>query len=220
MKKILNNSSNNTTEMVFILDRSGSMSGLEGDTIGGFNAMIEKQKKQDGKAYVTTILFDNESEVIHDRVPLEDIKPLTENEYYVRGCTALIDALGGAIKHISTIHKYARATDVPDNTIFVITTDGQENASHSFSSKEVKKMIKKQTEKHGWDFLFLGANIDAIETAKTYGIHEDHAVNYHADKRGTRKIFEGVSNAVSACRVAAPICAEWKADIEEDYNNR
>ncbi len=179
MKKI----KNNITELVFILDRSGSMGGLESDTIGGFNSLIEKQKKEEGECYVSTVLFDNVSEVIHDRVKLSEVKPLTEKEYYVRGCTALIDAIGGAIKHIGSIHKYARPEDVPEHTMFVITTDGMENSSHIYSSDEVKKMVEERKEKYGWEFLFIGANIDSVETAMHFGIGADRAVNYHADKR-------------------------------------
>ena len=160
---------NNITELVFILDRSGSMAGLESDTIGGFNSMIEKQKKQDGGCYVSTVLFDDESEVLHDRVTLGDIPKMTDNDYTVRGCTALIDAIGGAIHHIGNIHKYARNEDVPEHTMFVITTDGQENASHRYTSEQVKKMIERQKEKYGWEFLFIGANIDAVETAARSG---------------------------------------------------
>lgn len=176
---------NNITELVFILDRSGSMAGLESDTIGGFNSMIEKQKKQEGDCYVSTVLFDGVSEVLHDRIKLCDVPKMTENDYTVRGCTALIDAIGGAIKHIGNIHKYARPEDVPENTMFVITTDGQENASHTYSSEKVKKMIEHQKEKYGWEFLFIGANIDAVETAARYGIGKDRAVNYNADSKGT-----------------------------------
>lgn len=172
---------NNITELVFILDRSGSMSGLESDTIGGFNAMITKQKKEDGEAYVSTILFDNVSEVLYDRVPLKEIPKMTAKDYTVRGCTALIDAIGGAIKHIRNIHKYVRPEDVPAHTMFIITTDGQENASHRFSSDEVKKMIEHQKAEYGWEFLFIGANIDAVETAAKFGIDRNRAVNYTAD---------------------------------------
>ena len=210
----------NTTELVFILDRSGSMSGLEKDTIGGFNAMIEKQKKLDGECYVSTVLFDNVSEVIHDRVKLENIRPMTEDDYYVRGCTALLDAIGGAIKHIGNIHKYARPEDVPENTLFVITTDGMENASRNFSSDEVKKMIERQKEKYGWEFVFVAANIDAVETAKSFGISEDRAVNYHADKQGTACVYNAVSDAVCVVRACAPLSASWKDEIDRDYKKR
>ncbi|MEE1026588.1 MAG: hypothetical protein U0L55_06260, partial [Acutalibacteraceae bacterium] len=161
---------NNITELVFILDRSGSMSGLESDTIGGFNSMIEKQKKEDTPCYVSTILFNGESEVIHDREKLVEIQPMTDRDYVVGGCTALIDAIGGAIYHIGNIHKYARPEDVPEHTMFVITTDGQENANHRYTSEEVKKMIEHRREKYDWEFLFIGANIDAVETAARYGI--------------------------------------------------
>lgn len=208
------------TELVFILDRSGSMAGLEGDTIGGFNAMIEKQRKQEGECFVSTVLFDNVSEVLHDRVKLKKIKPMTDSDYTVRGCTALIDAIGGAIHHISNIHKYARPKDVPEHTVFVITTDGMENASHIYSRDQVKAMIEKQKEKYGWEFLFIGANIDAVETAARYGIREDRAVNYHADSKGTRVLYESVSNVVDCVRANKCIEEDWSISIEEDYNSR
>ena len=210
----------NLTELVFILDRSGSMAGLESDTVGGFNSMIKKQKNADGEAYVSTVLFDNVSEVIHDRVNLRDIKPLTENEYSVRGCTALIDAIGCAIHHIANIHKYAREEDVPEHTMFIITTDGMENASHIYSSDEVKKMIQLEKEKYGWEFLFLGANIDAVETAKGFGISADRAVNYHSDSEGTRLNYEVLSDAISAVRSSAPLKSGWKKRIEGDFKRR
>lgn len=182
----------NLTELVFILDRSGSMQGLEGDTIGGFNAMIEKQKKEPGEAFVSTVLFDDQTEVLHDRVKVGEVRPITEKEYYVRGCTALLDAIGGAIHHIGNIHKYARPEDVPEHTLFVITTDGMENASRRYSARRVKEMIQRQKEKYGWEFLFLGANIDAVETAGHLGIAPDRAVNYHCDSEGTRLNYEVV----------------------------
>lgn len=211
---------NNVTELVFILDRSGSMSGLESDTIGGFNAMIEKQKKQDGKCYVSTILFDDVSEVLHDRVELDNIPKMTDSDYTVRGCTALIDALGGAIHHIANIHKYARPEDVPEHTMFVIMTDGMENASHRYSSDTVKRMIEKEKSQYGWEFLFIGANIDAVETAARYGIRQDRAVNYHADHEGTGVAYECVADAVSCMRANAPLAASWSDRINEDYENR
>ncbi len=211
---------NNITELVFILDRSGSMAGLEKDTIGGFNAMIEKQKKQEGECYVSTVLFDNESEVLHDRIKLYDIPKMTDRDYTVRGCTALIDAIGGAIHHIGNIHKYARPEDVPEHTMFVITTDGQENASHRYTSEQVKGMIKRQKEKYGWEFLFIGANIDAVETAARYGISQDRAVNYNADEKGTQIVYESVSNAVCKLRSNASISRDWSKDIEADYKSR
>ena len=201
---------NNITELVFILDRSGSMAGLERDTIGGFNAMIEKQKKEDGECYISTVLFDNVSEVLHDRVKLSDIKPMTDKEYTVRGCTALIDAIGSAIHHIGNIHKYARPEDVPEHTMFIITTDGMENASQRYNSDEVKKMIERQKEKYGWEFLFIGANIDAVETAKRYGINEDRAVNYNADAKGTGILYESVACAVSNVRKCASLDNSWR----------
>ena len=210
----------NLTEIVFILDRSGSMSGLEADTIGGFNSMIEKQKKAEGEALISTVLFDNTSEVIHDRVSVQNIKPMTDEDYTVRGCTALLDAIGGAIHHIGNVHKYARDEDVPEHTLFVITTDGMENASHHYDSEKVKKMIERQKEKYGWEFLFLGANIDAVETARHFGISEDRAVNYHSDSEGTQLNYEVVSEAISAVRCCAPLGADWKKRIDEDYKAR
>ncbi len=210
----------NLTELVFILDRSGSMSGLERDTIGGFNAMIEKQKKQDGECIVSTVLFDDESRVIHDRVSLDEIKPMTEDDYFVGGCTALIDAIGGAIHHIGNVHKYAREEDVPENTIFIITTDGQENASHRYSSDKVKQMIERQKDKYGWEFLFIGANIDAVETAKRYGIDRNRAVNYNADAQGTSVLYETVSKAVCNVRASKCMAENWAEDIDKDFKNR
>lgn len=210
----------NVTELVFVLDRSGSMAGLESDTIGGFNALIEKQRKQDGKCYVSTVLFDNVSEVLHDRVELSEIKKMTEKDYSVRGCTALIDAIGGAIRHTVNIHKYARPEDVPEHTMFVITTDGQENASHIYSSDKVKQMIEMQKEKYGWEFLFIGANIDAVETAARYGIGKDRAVNYNADSQGTQVLYETVAQAVCNVRTSAPLSADWGKNITEDFIKR
>ena len=210
----------NLTELVFILDRSGSMSGLERDTIGGFNAMIEKQKKQDGECIVSTVLFNNDSQVIHDRVPLDKIEPMTERDYYVSGGTALIDAIGGAIHHIGNVHKYARKEDVPENTIFIITTDGCENASYRYSSDKVKRMIEHEKEKYGWEFLFIGANIDAVETAKHYGIDQDRAVNYHADAQGTDIVYATVSQAVCNVRMNKCMAENWSEDIDNDYKNR
>lgn len=211
---------NNITELVFILDRSGSMAGLESDTIGGFNSMIEKQKKHDGICYVSTVLFDNESEVLHDRVKLSEIKPMTDKDYTVGGCTALVDAIGGAIHHIGNIHKYARPEDVPEHTMFVITTDGQENSSHRYSSDSVKSMIEKKKEKYGWEFLFIGANIDAVETAAKYGINSDRAVNYCADGQGTHVLYESVARAVYNVRSSMPLSDDWSDEIEADYQAR
>ena len=210
----------NLTEIVFILDRSGSMSGLEADTIGGFNSMIERQKNAEGEAMISTVLFDNTSEVIHDRVSVQSIKPMTRDDYTVRGCTALLDAIGGAIHHIGNVHKYARNEDVPEHTLFVITTDGMENASRQYDSEKVKKMIERQKEKYGWEFLFLGANIDAVETARHFGISEDRAVNYHSDSEGTQLNYEVLSEAICAVRCSAPLDANWKKRIDEDYESR
>src|SRR5574344_1452954 len=210
----------NLTEIIFILDRSGSMCGLEADTIGGFNSMIEKQKKADGEAIISTVLFDNTSEVIHDRVNVRDIKPLTDEDYTVRGCTALLDAIGGAIHHIGNVHKYARAEDVPEHTMFVITTDGMENASRRYDSEKVKMMIERQKEKYGWEFLFLGANIDAVETARHFGISEDRAVNFHCDSKGTQINYEVISEAICAVRQSAPLGVGWKKRIDEDFKSR
>ena len=215
-----NTNKSGITELVFILDRSGSMSGLESDTIGGFNSMIEKQKKQDGECFVSTVLFDDESEVLHDRVKLGDVPKMTESDYTVRGCTALIDAIGGAIHHIGNIHKYARPEDVPQHTMFVITTDGQENASNKYSSEEVRKMIERQKEKYGWEFLFIGANIDAVETAARYGIDKDRAVNYNADGEGTHILYESVAKAVCNIRANAPLSEDWCEEIDTDFKLR
>lgn len=214
------NETNNTTELVFILDRSGSMAGLESDTVGGFNAMIEKQKQEDGTAYVSTVLFDNVSEVLHDRIPLKDVPKMTEKEYTVRGSTALIDAVGSAIHHIGNIHKYARKEDVPAHTVFVITTDGMENASCKYSADEVKKMIKRQKEKYGWEFLFIGANIDAVETAARYGIDRNRAVKYTADSHGTQVLYNSISAPISDVRNNKKISDTWSKSIEEDHKNR
>lgn len=211
---------NNITELVFILDRSGSMSGLESDTIGGFNAMIQKQRKEDGECYVSTVLFDDYSEVLHDRVKLSEIRPMTDNEYTVRGCTALIDALGGAIHHIGNVHKYARPEDVPAHTMFIITTDGMENSSHKYTSERVKQMIQRQKEKYGWEFIFIGANIDAVETAAKYGIDSNRAVNYNADKEGTEILFKSVSKAVCSMRQSEELSTDWREEIDSDFKKR
>ncbi|MGN1347116.1 MAG: hypothetical protein ACI4V1_10040 [Eubacteriales bacterium] len=207
---------NNTTELVFILDASGSMAGFEADTIGGFNAMLEKQKKLDGKVYVSTVLFSNDSEVIHDRRDINDIRPLTEADYRVGGCTALLDAVGGAIHHIGNIHKYARREDVPEHTMFVITTDGMENASRQYSSDKVKKMIRRQEEKYGWEFLFVAANIDAVETAEHIGIRRERAANYTQSKEGTATLYEAVDCAVSAMRCGSPVGTDWAKKLKKE----
>ncbi len=210
----------NLTELVFILDRSGSMGGLEQDTIGGFNAMLTRQKEQEGEANVTTILFDHEVQLLHDRFPLKAVAPLTEKDYYVRGCTALLDAVGGAIHHIGNIHKYARREDVPEKTMFIITTDGYENASRRYDYETVRHMIQRQKEKYGWEFLFLGANIDAAKEAARFGIGADRAVNYKCDKAGTALNYEVISEAVCSVRAARPLGADWKRRIDEDVQKR
>ena len=213
----------NLTEIVFILDRSGSMSGLERDTIGGFNSMIEQQKKAEGEALISTVLFDNVSEVLHDRVNVRDIRPMIDRDYTVRGCTALLDAIGGAIHHIGNVHKYARPEDVPEHTMFVITTDGMENASRRYNSEKVKQMIERQKAKYGWEFLFLGANMDAVQEAARFGIGADRAVRFENDAQGVAVNYHVVSETVCRMRQAAcpaSIGAEWKEEIEADFKKR
>lgn len=216
------------TEIVFILDRSGSMSGLESDTIGGYNSMIEKQKKEEGEALISTVLFDGQTDVLHDRVPLDKINPITEKEYYVRGSTALLDAVGGAIHHIGNVHKYAREEDVPEKTLFIITTDGMENSSRQYSYDRVKKMIEKQKEKYHWEFIFLGANIDAVSVADRFGVDRQHAVRYECDSAGTALNFQVMNKMVSCARGAKSakamneaFCSEEMLDeVREDYKRR
>ena len=210
------------TELVFILDRSGSMSGLDGDTIGGFNSMLAKQKQEPGECLVSTVLFDNETEVIHDRAPLAQVRSLTGKEYFVRGCTALLDAVGGAIHHIGNVHKYARPEDRPERTLFVITTDGLENASKRYDYDKVKAMIERQKEKYNWEFLFLGANIDAAKEAARFGISADRAVQYQSDHEGTLLNYEVLSETVSCVRAcpSAPLSASWKDRIAADFKKR
>ena len=210
---------NNVTELVFILDRSGSMAGLESDTIGGFNAMIKKQKEQDGKCYVSTYLFDNITELVHDRHLLENVPQMDSKTYVVRGSTALYDAVGEAIDHIEKIHKYIRPEDVPQNTVFVITTDGMENSSCKFTGENIKSMIEAK-KKVGWEFLFLGANIDAVETAGQFGISSDCDVNYHADAKGTACMYNAVADAVCSVRSEGYMAPSWRNDIDKDYTER
>ena len=210
----------NLTEIVFILDRSGSMAGLEDDTIGGFNAMIEKQKAEAGDAYVSTVLFDNYMDVIHDRVDIQEIQPMTRKDYYVRGCTALLDAVGKAIHHIGNVHKYAREEDRPEKTIFVITTDGMENASREYSYERLKAKIERQKARYGWEFIFLGANIDAAREAARFGIAAECAANYHADRQGTAVIYEAVNEAVRNVRAARPMGTNWKRQVDADFRKR
>lgn len=211
---------NNITELVLILDRSGSMSGLESDTVGGFNSLIEKQKKQSGKCFVSTVLFDNESTVLHDRLALCDVPKMTENDYCVRGSTALIDAIGLAVRHIENIHKYARREDVPQHTLFAVITDGEENSSHIYNRDTVKAMIKNKKQNDGWEFLFIGANIDAVEAAENLGIEGENAVNYHADEQGTKTVFESLSATFKEFRECMPISPDWNKKIEKDFNCR
>ena len=208
------------TELVFILDGSGSMSHLTGDTIGGFNSLLEKQKQTPGTAYVSTVVFNTESRVIHDRADLQSIRPMTGEDYRPFGCTALLDALGDAIHHIGNVHKYARREDVPEHTLFVITTDGEENASRRYSADKVRSMIKRQQEKYGWEFLFLGANIDALETAERYGIDRSRAVQFHNDAQGVELNYRVLSETVADVRCACPIEPSWAAEIEADYCSR
>ena len=216
------------TELVFILDRSGSMSGLEADTIGGFNSLIAKQKKEEGTTLISTVLFDDHAEVLYDRISLDRIEPMNDRQYYVRGCTALLDALGGAIHHIGNVHKYAREEDRPEKTIFIITTDGMENSSHRYTYDKVKKMVERQRDRYGWEFLFLGANIDAIEVAGRFGVQANRAVNYECDSEGTQLNYEVLSKAVSRVRTcAAPTaamafdeCGDWAEEIRADYSKR
>lgn len=218
------------TEVVFILDRSGSMSGLEADTIGGFNSMIEKQRKEEGEAYISTILFDDQTEVLYDRIAVGKVEPMNEGQYYVRGCTALLDAIGGAIHHIANVHKYARDEDRPEKTLFIITTDGMENASHIYTYDKVRKMVEKEKAKYGWEFLFLGANIDAIEVAGRFGIGANRAINYECDSAGTALNYQVLSETVSAVRrskskkeaamMMEACCAPIRADYEKRHKSK
>lgn len=211
---------NNLTEIVFILDRSGSMAGLEDDTIGGFNAMVEKQKKEPGEALLSAVLFNTESAVIYDRVDIQKVEPMNDRQYCVGGCTALLDAIGSAVHHIANVHKYAREEDRPGKTIFVITTDGLENSSRRYTYADVQKMVAHEQEKHGWEFLFLGANMDAITEAKKFGFRSDRAVRYNCDSEGTSLNFAVVGKAISKARCGAAIEADWCAEIAEDYKKR
>ncbi|MCD8357023.1 MAG: VWA domain-containing protein [Clostridia bacterium] len=209
------------TELVFILDRSGSMSGLEADTIGGYNSMLEKQRKEPGEAIVTTVLFDDQYELLHDRMDIRSITPITDREYYVRGCTALLDAVGRTIQKIANVQKHTAPEHRADQVLFVITTDGMENASREYSYEQIRAMIEREKTEFGWEFLFLGANIDAIAVASRFGIGADRAVNYHADSLGTQLNYEVVSEAITHVRTcAAPMRADWKSRIEKDFRSR
>ena len=204
------------TEVVFILDRSGSMSGLESDTIGGFNSMIEKQRKEEGEAYISTILFDDRSEVLYDRVPVAKVEPMNDRQYFVRGSTALLDAVGGAIHHIANVHKYAREEDRPEKTIFIITTDGYENASRLYDYKKVKSMVEKEQKEYGWEFIFLGANIDAVQEAGKFGIKASRAINYECDSEGMALNYEAISNTLCAMRCAGS-AVEMDCAVEAEF---
>ena len=210
----------NLTEIVFLLDRSGSMAGLEEDTLGGFNAMVGKQRKEPGEALLSAVLFNHESTVLYDRVDLKKIEPMTERQYCVGGCTALLDAIGGAVRHIANVHKYAREEDRPARTVFVITTDGLENASRSYSYDEVQRMVKHEREKYGWEFLFLGANMDAIAAARSFGIRPDRAVRFANDGAGTQLNYCVVSDTLARIRRREEVDASWSAPIEADYSKR
>lgn len=207
-------------ELVFILDRSGSMSGLEDDTIGGYNAMLEKQKKEPGEAIITTVLFDDKYELLHDRINLRGIGPITDKEYFVRGSTALLDAIGRTINKIGNAQKHTMEEERAERVLFVITTDGMENASREFTYEKVRKMIEHQKNKYGWEFIFLGANIDAIAIAERFGISKDRATNYNADSEGTLLNYEVISETVSCIRANRKISDNWKERIDEDFKNR
>ena len=217
---IVEKKKNNIVDVVFILDRSGSMGGLESDTIGGFNSMLEKQRKVEGKAFITTVLFDDQYELLHDRVNITKVNNITEKEYFVRGSTALLDAIGKTIAKEKAIQDTLGKNEKADKVLFVIITDGLENASKEYNSTTVKKLIETQKEKYGWEFLFLGANIDAIETANTIGISAERAVNYKSDSIGTKKNYDTLNKAVEEVRSGKDLDKSWKADIEADYNER
>ena len=210
----------NITELVFILDKSGSMSGLESDTIGGYNAMLIKQQKEPGQAIVTTVLFDDNYELLHDRINIKGIRPITEKEYFVGGCTALLDAIGKTIHKIANVQQHTSEEHRADKVVLVITTDGMENASSEYTYSTIKKMVERQREKYGWEVIFLGANIDAISTAVRVGISSERAANYHADGDGTRLNYEAVSNVVSEIRANRPVTDSWKSEIDADYKRR
>jgi len=210
----------NLTELVFILDRSGSMHGLERDVIGGFNSMLREQKAVEGEAVVSTVLFDHEVTVLHDRLPLEQVPEMTGRDYFVRGSTALLDAVGGAIHHIGNVHKYARREDVPEKTLFVINTDGMENASCRYTRARVKQMITRQQKKYGWEFLFLGANMDAVAAARDIGIRSDRAAEYINDDTSIHISYRAVSRAAANLRTQADLPRDWADEIREDTKKR
>ena len=211
---------NNLTELVFILDRSGSMSGLERDTIGGFNSMLEKQKKEEGEAIITTVLFDNTYELLHDRINIKGIAHITDEEYYVRGTTALLDAIGKTIIKIENAHKHTLEDERPSKVLFVITTDGMENSSRIYNYGKIKSMIEDKKKEFGWEFIFLGANIDAVKAARDIGISEDRATKYNCDCEGTKLNYEVISETVSSLRTKNAINENWKDRIDKDYKKR
>ncbi len=210
-----------TSELVFILDRSGSMSGLEKDTIGGFNSLIQKQRKEKGKCYVSCVLFDDVQEVIYDRVPLNEVKKMTQKQYYARGCTALLDAMGGAIHHIGNVHKYSK--EEIGKTLFIIITDGLENSSKRYTYVTIKQMVERQKEKYGWEFIFIGANMDVIQEANKFGI--DQAVRYACDEEGTALNYSVLSENIIKMRTTVgnakeSLPADWAHKIKDDYQKR
>ena len=208
------------TELVFIIDRSGSMSGLESDTIGGYNAMLEKQKKEQGEAVITTVLFDDKYELLHDRINIRGVEPITERDYFVRGSTALLDAVGKTINKIGHVQKHTSEEERAERVMFVITTDGMENASREFTREKIREMITHQKVKYGWEFIFLGANIDSAEAADRFGIGRDMAADYNSDSEGTRLNYEVISQTVSDIRARRSISKEWKGRIDEDRERR
>jgi uncharacterized protein YegL len=210
----------NLTELVMILDRSGSMAGLESDTIGGYNGMLKKQKEEAGEVVVTTVLFDDQYELLHDRINIKGVRPITEKDYFVRGSTALLDALGKTIHKIANAQEHTGEEERADKVIFVITTDGMENASREYSYEKIKELVERQKAKHGWEFIFLGANIDAISTAEKFGIGADRAANYVSDREGTQLNYEAINCAVSEFRANRPMSASWKKEIEADFGRR
>jgi uncharacterized protein YegL len=210
----------NITELVFILDKSGSMAGLESDTIGGYNSMLKKQQQEKGEAIVTTVLFDDNYELLHDRINLKGIRPITEKDYFVGGYTALLDAIGKTIHKIENVQQHTSEEQRADKVLFVITTDGMENASREYTYEKIKSTIEFQREKYGWEFIFLGANIDAISTAARFGIGADRAANYNADEKGTRLNYAVVSDAISELRTNKKITENWKTEIDMDFSGR
>ena len=210
----------NKTELVFILDRSGSMSGLESDTIGGYNSLLNKQRSEEGSAIVTTVLFDDQFELLHDRLDIHAISPISEKDYFVRGSTALLDAIGRTINKIGNVQKHTKPEMRADKVLVIITTDGMENSSIEYSYDRIKNMIERQKSQYGWEFIFLGANIDALATAHRFGIDSSRAANYRADSLGTNLNYSALNKTVSKFRSEATIDDDWKAEIEKDFAER